>query len=146
MNLLKYICYFTIIVFISCDAIKQVELYETVQNYSDPFLSFENKNIFIDSQQSGVWGVKKNDCKDIGFDSTNNYVGSDHLHIKWNRDKNCKYLGFGFSWGNFKGKNLSDAELIQAMVDHPKLIERPIVVYGNKAVIGRPTERILDIL
>jgi arsenate reductase len=47
---------------------------------------------------------------------------------------------------NFKGKNLSDAELIQAMVDHPKLIERPIVVYGNKAVIGRPTERILDIL
>ena len=47
---------------------------------------------------------------------------------------------------NFKGKNLSDAELIQVMVDHPKLIERPIVVYGNKAVIGRPTERILDIL
>jgi arsenate reductase len=47
---------------------------------------------------------------------------------------------------NFEGKNLSDAELIQAMVDHPKLIERPIVVYGNKAVIGRPTERILDIL
>ncbi|MDA8531585.1 arsenate reductase [Flavobacteriaceae bacterium] len=47
---------------------------------------------------------------------------------------------------NFKGKNLSDAELIQTMVEHPKLIERPIVVYGNKAVIGRPTERILDIL
>lgn len=106
MNVIKYICYFTLIVFISCDAIKQVELYETVQNNSDPFLSFENKHIFIDSQKSGVWGVKKNDCKDISFDSINNHVGSDHLHIKWDGDKNCKYLGFGFSWGNFKGKNL----------------------------------------
>src|SRR5690554_4057121 len=40
----------------------------------------------------------------------------------------------------YKGKNLSDSELIQAMVDNPKLIERPIVVNGNKAVIGRPIE------
>jgi len=47
---------------------------------------------------------------------------------------------------DFKGKEWSDEELIKAMATHPKLIERPIVVYGNKAVIGRPTERILDIL
>jgi len=43
---------------------------------------------------------------------------------------------------NYKGKTLSDKEWIQAMVDHPKLIERPIVVKGDKAVIGRPTEAI----
>ena len=47
---------------------------------------------------------------------------------------------------NYKGKNLSDVELIQAMIDYPKLIERPIVVHGNKAIIGRPTERIFEIL
>jgi len=47
---------------------------------------------------------------------------------------------------NFKGKNLSDTELIQTMIDHPKLMERPIVVSGSKAVIGRPTERIFEIL
>jgi len=46
----------------------------------------------------------------------------------------------------FKGKNLTDSEIIEAMVADPKLIERPIVVYGNKAVIGRPPERILDII
>lgn len=47
---------------------------------------------------------------------------------------------------NFKNKELSDAEIIKAMVDNPKLIERPIVVNGNKAVLGRPTEEILKII
>ena len=43
---------------------------------------------------------------------------------------------------DYKGKQLSDNELIKAMATHPKLIERPIVVQGNKGVIGRPNERI----
>ena len=47
---------------------------------------------------------------------------------------------------NFKGKALSNAEIIQAMTNYPKLIERPIVVNGNKAVIGRPPEKILEII
>ncbi|MBU3822978.1 arsenate reductase (glutaredoxin) [Flavobacteriaceae bacterium XHP0103] len=47
---------------------------------------------------------------------------------------------------NFKGKDLSDADIIKAMVENPKLIERPIVVNGKKAVVGRPPETILDII
>ena len=43
---------------------------------------------------------------------------------------------------NFKGKQLSDDEWIDAMVQFPKLIERPIVIKNNKAVIARLTERI----
>jgi arsenate reductase len=46
----------------------------------------------------------------------------------------------------FKGKTLSHDEIINAMLSHPKLIERPIVTNGNKAVVGRPTERIQEIL
>ncbi|REE25609.1 arsenate reductase (glutaredoxin) [Winogradskyella pacifica] len=46
----------------------------------------------------------------------------------------------------FKGKSLSDNEIIAAMVNHPKLIERPIVINGDKAVIGRPPEAIKDII
>ena len=46
----------------------------------------------------------------------------------------------------FKGKELSEAEVITAMVENPKLIERPIVINGNKAVIGRPPESILEII
>ncbi|MEE1963300.1 arsenate reductase (glutaredoxin) [Allomuricauda taeanensis] len=47
---------------------------------------------------------------------------------------------------NYKGKELSDDQIIRAMVEHPKLIERPIVVKGNKAVIGRPPETIKTLL
>lgn len=47
---------------------------------------------------------------------------------------------------NFKGKNLADEEIIQAMVDNPKLIERPIVIHDNKAIVGRPPENIKQIL
>lgn len=47
---------------------------------------------------------------------------------------------------NFKGKTLSDKEIIEAMIQFPKLIERPIVINGDKAVIARPTELINEIL
>lgn len=46
----------------------------------------------------------------------------------------------------FKSKSLSDDELIEAMIKHPKLIERPIVINGEKAVIGRPPEQIKSII
>ncbi len=42
----------------------------------------------------------------------------------------------------FKGKELSDTEIIQAMVENPILIERPIVVLGNKAIIARPSDKL----
>jgi arsenate reductase len=47
---------------------------------------------------------------------------------------------------NLADASLSDDDLIAAMAAHPKLIERPILVAGNKAMIGRPPEKILEIL
>lgn len=43
-------------------------------------------------------------------------------------------------------ENLTDEQLIQAMITTPKLIERPIVIANNKAIIGRPPENVLAIL
>ncbi|WP_323085339.1 arsenate reductase (glutaredoxin) [Providencia alcalifaciens] len=42
--------------------------------------------------------------------------------------------------------SVTQAQLIQAMHDNPKLIERPIVVKGKKAKLGRPPEQVLEIL
>jgi len=47
---------------------------------------------------------------------------------------------------NLSNPDLTREQLIQAMIDHPILIERPIIINGNKATIGRPPEKVLDIL
>ena len=47
---------------------------------------------------------------------------------------------------NYKGKELENEEWIEAMVQYPKLIERPIVVKGDKAILGRPPENVISLI
>lgn len=47
---------------------------------------------------------------------------------------------------NLADQSLTRNQLVQAMIDNPVLIERPIVVAGNRARIGRPPEKVLEIL
>tara|TARA_B100001778_G_scaffold301690_1_gene277875 strand:- start:2965 stop:3318 length:354 start_codon:yes stop_codon:yes gene_type:complete len=50
----------------------------------------------------------------------------------WKKQQNCK--------------NIGEDEILELMIQHPKLIERPIVVYGNKGVIARPLENLMDFI
>ncbi len=69
--------------------------------------------------------------KQLGFSSAR--------QLMRNKEELYKELGLG-------DKNLSEQQLIQAMHDHPRLIERPIVVANGKARLGRPPEQVLEIL
>jgi hypothetical protein len=105
----KYFLVWSLLLFFSCNSMKTVSLYDTVveKDKEDPFLSFPFKDIFTDSDKTGVFGTKTHPCKEITFDTINNFSGKDHLHLKWEKTKNCKWLGLGFKWGNFKSKNLA---------------------------------------
>lgn len=46
----------------------------------------------------------------------------------------------------YQGKDLSDEEWIEVLVAHPRLIERPIVIKGDRAIIGRPPENVRELL
>lgn len=46
----------------------------------------------------------------------------------------------------FADKELSDDEVILAMIEYPQLMERPVLVNGDKAAIGRPIEKLLEII
>jgi len=47
---------------------------------------------------------------------------------------------------NFKDQKLDNEQVLDALVEHPKLIERPILVNGNLAVVGRPPEQLISII
>ncbi len=47
---------------------------------------------------------------------------------------------------NLKDNDLSDQQLVDAMIQEPKLIQRPIVINGKQARLGRPPEQVLEIL
>ena len=88
----------------SCSHLREVSIYEYSKSVSE-FDKFPFKKLFVSSEKNGLWGVKNNNCKLVYFDTINNYVGKDHIYIKWDASK-CNYIGLGLKWGNYQVKNL----------------------------------------
>tara|TARA_B100000497_G_scaffold121161_1_gene150531 strand:+ start:1036 stop:2214 length:1179 start_codon:yes stop_codon:yes gene_type:complete len=132
---------FVILIFltVSCGYMSEVSIYEPSESIS-AFEQFPYKTLFTNSEENGLWGVKNNACKQVSFETTNSYIGKDHLHVKWNSTK-CNYIGMGLKWGNYKVKNLdpiieSAAIELHVRIDSGVLSNIPmffiLVDYGNK--------------
>ena len=65
-------------------------------------------------------------------------LGKQPIEIMRTKEKLFRELGLS--------KESDDETLIRAMATHPRLIERPIVIRGDRAVLGRPPEKVLEIL
>ena len=89
----------------SCNHLRDIELYQNQVQKVDPLESFVYKDIFTDSKKTKLWGGKTNNCKEVVFETSNNFEGEDHLYVKWNKNDECKFIGIGFPWGNYKSKN-----------------------------------------
>jgi len=66
-------------------------------------------------------------------------LGMEPRELMRKKEKAYKELGLD-------DENLKREALIAAIVEHPKLMERPVVVAGDRAALGRPPERVLDVL
>jgi arsenate reductase len=66
-------------------------------------------------------------------------LGMDPRDLMRSKEKEYRELGL-------KDESLSRDQLIAAMVEHPRLIERPVAISGDRAVLGRPTEKVLELL
>ena len=95
---------------------------ESIQYLTDKKLNFE----IIEYLKEGI---SENDMK-----STLNKLKISAIDLVRKNEKIWKE--------NFKGKELTQDEIISILCKEPKLIERPIIIYKNKAVIGRPKENI----
>ena len=122
----------------SCGTLRDVGVYEPSKSIS-VFEQFPYKTLFTNSEENGLWGVKNNACKEVSFETSNSYIGKDHLHVRWNAAK-CNYIGMGLKWGNYKVKNLnpikeSAAIELRVRVDSAMLSNLPmffiLVDYGG---------------
>lgn len=100
----------------SCNAFQYLDDHEIVAEVID-LTSFKFDRSFIESL------LKKLSCNVNDIIRTNEPVYVKH----------------------YAGKNLSTDELIDALVQHPILLQRPIFIEGDKAVIGRPASKVLEI-
>ncbi len=73
------------------------------------------------------------------LDAVLRMLGMEPRELMRSKEKEYRELGL-------KDKSLSRDQLIAAMVEYPRLIERPVAISGDRAVLGRPTERVLELL
>ena len=92
---------------VSCGHLQDVALYDVVQPEVDPWAAFEYAEIFTDSERTQVFGLKEVPCRSFRAVREGSHSGEDHLHLRWDQSEGCNYIGMGFLWKDYKGKDLT---------------------------------------
>lgn len=108
---------------LGCDSMQEVSLYEVDLTPTPEQLvsSYPYRYVYLDSCNSNLFGHRSHPCKRVEFVKDNSVEGEDHLSIAWHQGDSCRYLGVGFPWANYVGKNLKNLEQIAALQFHIRL-------------------------
>ncbi len=103
--------------FTSCVQFKEATLYSGEMRKALPpkpeRISSVVEPVLFKNATADVWGLEKDDCKEIGLSKDVYYVGSQSIKVVWDRETgNCIWAGFGIGWDGWAGKDLS------ALMDH----------------------------
>lgn len=130
----------------SCGHLQDVALYDEVPAEEDPWSGFVYSEIFTDSEDTQVFGLKEVPCRSFKAVKEGSYSGKDHLHLRWDKSEGCNYVGMGFKWRDFGGKDLSGVYLegaieLMVRVDEGFLTKVPMFFsfqdYGGKRCVSK---------
>ena len=97
----------SLMLMVSCGQLQDVALYDVVQPEADVWAAFEYGEVFTDSERTPAFGLKDIPCRSFLAVKEGSHSGEDHLHLQWDQSEGCRYIGMGFLWKDYKGKDLS---------------------------------------
>ena len=80
--------------------------------------SYPYRHVYLDSCNSNLFGHRSHPCKRVEFVKDNSVEGKITFPLHGNQTDSCRYLGMGFPWANYVGKNLKNLEQIAALQFH----------------------------
>lgn len=121
---------------LACPAVAQLTVYEkpTCTTCRKLYALLTERGIDFESVQYHVTGLSEQELRELL-----SKLGTGPRGVLRTREPLIKELGLD-------REEVSDEELIARMVQHPELVQRPIVVHGKRAVLARPPERVLELL
>ena len=79
-----------------------------MQPEADVWAAFEYSGDFHGfGTDSGLWIEKDIPCRSFRAVKEGSHSGEDHLHLQWDQSEGCRYIGMGFLWKDYKGKDLT---------------------------------------
>ena len=108
---------------LGCGTMQDMPLYDLDlrPTAEERVLNHVHRDIYLDEANSIMFGQKPHPCKRVDVVREGSAEGADHVRVEWSQSDSCRYLGVGFPWANYMGKNLRPLEKVAAIQCHIKL-------------------------